>query len=68
MPLPAPEWKWSHIIMNFVTGFSQSLQGHDAIYVVVGRSQEVRTLPTRPNELLDGQVDTNLPQRSSPDT
>ena len=31
MPLQVPEWKWSHITMNFVTGIPKSPQGHDAI-------------------------------------
>jgi len=35
MPLPPLEWKWSHITMDFVTGLPRSLQGHDAIWVVI---------------------------------
>ena len=35
MPLSIPEWKWSHITIDFVIGLPRSSQGHDAIWVVV---------------------------------
>jgi hypothetical protein len=36
-PLEIPEWKWEHITMDFVVGLPRSLQGRDAIWVVVDR-------------------------------
>ena len=46
MPLPPPEWKWSHITMDFVSGFPRLSQGHDAIWVVVDRlTKSVHFLP-----------------------
>lgn len=34
-PLPIPEWKWEHVIMDFVVGFPRSPQGLDAVWVIV---------------------------------
>jgi hypothetical protein len=34
-PLEIPEWKWEHITMDFVGGLPCTLQGKDAIWVVV---------------------------------
>ncbi|KAI3684814.1 hypothetical protein L6452_34040 [Arctium lappa] len=36
-PLAIPEWKWDHIIMDFVTKLPKTLKGHDTIWVVVDR-------------------------------
>ena len=34
-PLEAAEWKWEHIMMDFVTHLPRTLQGHDAVWVIV---------------------------------
>jgi len=36
-PLDVPEWKWDNISMDFVTSFSNTPKGHDAIWVTVDR-------------------------------
>ena len=36
-PLEVAEWKWEHVTMDFVTHFPQTLQGHDAVWVIVDR-------------------------------
>jgi len=35
--LPVPEWKWTNISMDFVTGLRRDVRGFDAIWVVVDR-------------------------------
>ena len=54
MPLSIPEWEWTHITMVLVTKFPRSLQGHDAIWVVVDRlTNSSHFLPIRVNYLMD---------------
>ena len=36
-PLEVVEWKWEHITMDFVTHLPRTLQGHDAVWVIVDR-------------------------------
>ena len=36
-PLPNPEWKWEHIIMDFVIDIPCTRVGYDAIWVIVDR-------------------------------
>ena len=36
-PLEVAEWKWEHVTMDFVTYLSRTLQGHDAVWVIVDR-------------------------------
>ena len=36
-PLEVAEWKWEHVTMDFVTYFPRTLQGHDAVWVIVYR-------------------------------
>ena len=36
-PLPIPEWKWEHIIMDFVIDLPCTRIGYDAIWVIVDR-------------------------------
>ena len=31
------EWKWEHVMMDFVTHFPRTLQRHDAVWVIVDR-------------------------------
>ena len=35
--LPIPEWKWEHIMMDFVVGLPHVQGGYDAIWVIVDR-------------------------------
>ena len=35
--LPIPEWKWEHIIMDFVVGLPKSKGNCDSIWVIVDR-------------------------------
>ena len=34
-PLEVAEWKWEHIMMDFVTHFPWTLQRHDVVWVIV---------------------------------
>jgi hypothetical protein len=36
-PLNVPEWKWDQIAMDFVVDLPKTLNGHDAIWVVIDR-------------------------------
>ena len=36
-PLEVVEWKWEHIMIDFVTHFPRTSQGHDAVWVIVDR-------------------------------
>ena len=36
-PLAVAEWKWEHVMMDFVTHFPRTPQGHDAVWVIVDR-------------------------------
>ena len=36
-PLSIPQWKWEHIIMDFVVGLPRTQQNHNAIWVFVDR-------------------------------
>ena len=36
-PLEVAEWKWEHVTMDFVTHLPRTLQGHDAVWVIVDR-------------------------------
>ena len=36
-PIKLPEWKWDQIAMDFVVGLPRTVEGHDAIWVVVDR-------------------------------
>ena len=35
--LPIPEWKWDYITMDFVSGFSRTARGHNAVWAMVDR-------------------------------
>jgi len=35
-----PEWKWDQIAMDFVVGLPKTLNGHDAIWIVIDRLTE----------------------------
>ena len=36
-PLEVAEWKWEHVMMDFVTHLPQTQQKHDAVWVIVDR-------------------------------
>ena len=36
-PLEVTEWKWEHVMMDFVTHFPRTPQRHDAVWVIVDR-------------------------------
>ena len=36
-PLEVAEWKWEHVMMDFVTQFPQTSRGHNAVWVIVDR-------------------------------
>ena len=36
-PLEVVEWKWEHIMMDFVTHFPWTSRKHDAVWVIVDR-------------------------------
>ena len=35
--MPIPEWKWEHVIMDFVMALPRSPKGNNAVWVVVNR-------------------------------
>ena len=50
VPLSIPEWKWCHIIMDFVTEFPRTSQGFDTFWVVVDRlTKSAHFLPIKIN-------------------
>ena len=36
-PLEVAEWKWEQVTMDFVSHLRRTLQGHDAVWVIVDR-------------------------------
>ena len=36
-PLEVVEWKWEHVMMDFVAHLPRTSQGHDAVWVIVDR-------------------------------
>ena len=36
-PLPIPEWKWDHVVRDFIVGLLRTASGKDAIWVIVDR-------------------------------
>ena len=36
-PLEVVEWKWEHVMMDFVTHLPQTPQRHDAVWVIINR-------------------------------
>ena len=36
-PLEVAEWKWEHVMMDFVTHLPRTPQGHDTVWVIVDR-------------------------------
>ncbi|XP_022859042.1 uncharacterized protein LOC111379840 [Olea europaea var. sylvestris] len=46
--LEIPKWKREHVTMDFVLGFTKSVKGHEAIWVIVDRlTKSARFLPVR---------------------
>lgn len=53
-PLDKLEWKWENIVMDFVVGFSKSVRGHNAIWVIVDRlTKSAHFLPVKMTFSLD---------------
>ncbi|KAI3754798.1 hypothetical protein L1987_54589 [Smallanthus sonchifolius] len=47
-PLDIPEWKWEHIITDFITKLPRTAKGHDTIWVIVDRlTKSAHFLPIR---------------------
>ncbi|XP_028126437.1 uncharacterized protein LOC114323163 [Camellia sinensis] len=47
-PLPIPEWKWDHIMMDFIVGLPRSSRGMDSIWVIVGHlTKSAHFLPVK---------------------
>jgi hypothetical protein len=47
-PLNVPEWKWDQIEMDFVVGLPKTLNGLDAIWVVIDRlTKSARFIPIK---------------------
>ena len=36
-PIQIPEWKWEDIAMDFIVGLPKTINGYDAIWVIVNR-------------------------------
>lgn len=36
-PLPVADWKWDHVMMDFITGLPRTQCGHDTIWVIIER-------------------------------
>ena len=52
--LPIPQWKWERITMNFVVGLPHYRNGHDTIWVIVGRlTKSAHFLPIKNSDSLD---------------
>ena len=47
-PIEVPEWKWEQITMDFVVGLPKTVEGYDAIWVVVDRlTKSARFIPMK---------------------
>ena len=54
-PLPIPEWKWNHIIIDFIVGLLRSASGKNAIWVIIDRlTKTVHFISIRISFSLDG--------------
>ena len=58
-PLEVAEWKYEHVTMDFMTHFPRTLQGPDAVWVIVDRLTKAAhflvvwmTLTVRPQKIL----------------
>ncbi|KAF5933731.1 hypothetical protein HYC85_029902 [Camellia sinensis] len=57
-PLPIAEWKWEHVIMDFVVGLSRTQRGSDAIWVVVDQlTKSAHFIPMRVRDSVDHLAD-----------
>ena len=53
-PLSIPEWKLDHVTMDFVAGLPKSVQGHEAIWVIVDRlTKSAHFLPVSMTDTLE---------------
>ena len=60
-PLPISEWKWEHIIMDFVVGLPRTRAGFNAIWVIVDRlTKSAYFLPIRNKFSLDQLAKLNI--------
>ena len=47
-PIKLPEWKWDEITMDFVVGLPKTLEGYDAVWVIVDRlTKSARFVPIK---------------------
>ena len=53
-PLPILEWKWDHVMMDFIVGLSRTASGKDAIWVIIDRlTKTAHFIPIRISFSLD---------------
>ena len=67
-PLKVAEWKWEHVMMDFVTHFPQTPQRHDAIWVIVDRLTKSAHFSSRADDLHIGEILSVVYSRDSPAT
>ncbi|KAI5351062.1 hypothetical protein L3X38_003953 [Prunus dulcis] len=52
-PLPIPEWKWEHLMMDFMFQLPRTRNKHDGVWVIVDRlTKSAHFLPVRANYML----------------
>ena len=67
-PLEVTEWKWEHVMMDFVTHLPQTPQRHDAVWVIVDRLTKSAHFSSHTNDLHIGEILPVEYSRDSPTT